>query len=70
MILQVVSTIFVPLPFHWYAHPKTPYENFCRLPIGVDHEMIVDNQVPVHPSLISAFQPVALPPIWSHNDHP
>ena len=19
---------FVPLPFHWYAHPKTPYEKF------------------------------------------
>ena len=23
-----MSTIFVPLPFYWYARPKTLYENF------------------------------------------
>ena len=23
-----MSAISVPVPFHWYAHPKTPYDQF------------------------------------------
>ena len=28
-----MSTIFVPVPFHWYARPKMPYEWFGTMSI-------------------------------------